>query len=101
MTIGQKVKNLVNPTKWVQGFMISKFAKRMAQFGAAAAVGLLANEKLQSTMADWGFGMKLDKEVLANALAAALVALIGGLMNTAKHGPLKTVDDDPKGPPAE
>lgn len=100
MTVGQKVKNLVNPMKWVQGFMLSKFAKKGAQIAATFIVGLLANEKLRNEMADWGFAFALDEKKLAAAISALLVALIAGMMNTAKHGPLKTVNDDPSGPPA-
>ena len=101
MTIIEKAKNLVNPMKWAQGFMINKFAKRMAQFGAGALVALLANDKIATSLTQWGVGLNVNKDALSDAIAVALVALIGGVFNMAKHGPLKTVNDDPNGPPAE
>jgi hypothetical protein len=100
MTIGEKLKNFVNPMKWVQGFMLSKFVKKGAGVAAAAAAGLLANEKFQEALAQWGADFTFNEKVFAGALASLLSGLLASLANTAKHGPLKTVNDDPKGPPA-
>jgi hypothetical protein len=102
MTIGEKLKNLVNPMKWAQGFLINKFAKRIAQFGAAAVVTILSNQHLAEALASYGVSSKfnVDQKVLADAISVGIVALMGAIFNMAKHGPLKTVNDDPKGPPA-
>ncbi len=101
MTVIEKVKNLVNPKKWMQGFMLNKFAKRVAQFGSAALIGLLSTPKIADALGQYGVSLNMDKEVLANGIAIALAGLLGGLFNTAKHGPLKTEGDVPSAPPAK
>lgn len=98
MTTLEKIKNLVNPAKWVQGFMLSKFSKRAAQFGAAALVGLISNPKVTELLGKYGASLDVDKDILADSISVAIVALLGGIFNTAKHGPLKTVGDDPNAP---
>lgn len=100
MTILEKAKNLVNPMKWAQGFMIKKFAKRVAQFGAGALVALLADPKIADLLTNYGINLGMDKDKMSDAIAVLLVGLIGAIFNMAKHGPLKTEGDVPTAPPA-
>jgi hypothetical protein len=89
MIFRTKVKNMFSPAMWIKGFMLTKFGKRIAQFGAAALVGLVTTPKIADGLTHYGITFKMDKDVLADALAVLIVGLLGGIFNTAKHGPLK------------
>ena len=82
----KKVLALLNPAKWIEGFMLSKFVEKVVKGVVATAVGLAITPKVAAILTQ--FGVSLDAEQLKAGVVTALVGLILGALNTAKHGPL-------------
>ena len=82
----KKVLALLNPAKWIEGFMVSKFVKKAVTGVVATVVGLAITPKVAEQLQ--AFGVSVDLETLKSGAVAALVGLILGAINTAKHGPL-------------
>jgi hypothetical protein len=87
----EKLKNLVNPKKWFEGFIIQKFSKKVVTYAVTALVGVVSSPAIAGAMTEWG--VSVDKEKLSGTLLILITGLAGALLNTAKHGPLK---EEPK-----
>ena len=90
----KKLLNLFNPKKWAEGFVLKYFAGNGARVAAGCVVGILASPKVAEFLLRFGLDVNLNYEVFENAIAVLLAAIVGGLANTAKHGPLKP--EEPK-----
>ena len=82
----KKVLALLNPAKWIEGFMLSKFLSKVVTGVVTTVVGLAITPKVAELLVR--FGVSVDVETLKAGVVTALVGLILGALNTAKHGPL-------------
>lgn len=83
----KKILAYLNPAKWVEGFMLSKFVEKALKGVVATLVGLAITPKVVDLLTQ--YGVSLDAEQLKAAAVTALVGLVMGLLNVAKHGPGK------------
>ena len=83
----KKVLALLNPARWIEGFMLSKFLQKVVTGVVASVVGLAITPKVAELLTQ--YGVNLDAEKLKGAVVTAVVGLVLGALNTAKNGPLK------------
>lgn len=84
-----KLKNLLNFRKWFDEVVFSKVAAKGLKYATAAAVALLASDKVAPTIAK---AKPLLDQMGINPEQVAVVgvtALFGALLNWLKAGPLK------------
>lgn len=86
-----KILNLLNPKKWIEGFLTEKFVQKAAVGVSGYVISALTSPtlapKIQKALEF--VGASVDFEVLKASISAALIGLFMGLLNMAKHGPLK------------
>lgn len=80
----KKILAYINPMNWVEGFMLSKFLQKVVTGVVTTVVGLAITPKIVELFTALGVSVDVDK--LKAYVVTALVGLILGALNTAKHG---------------
>jgi hypothetical protein len=86
MKLSKITKNMVSLKKWKKGFNLKKFIEKFVTGVVTSALAILTPETI-SRLSE--AGISFDSEKAKQFLIVTIVGLLLGLINTAKHGPLK------------
>jgi phage-related protein len=84
----KKLINLLNPKKWLEGFLLSAFAKKFVTGAVVSALAYLG--PYLTKLSEHGVKVDVDAGAAVTAIIAVIGGILNGMQNVAKHGPLKS-----------